>query len=48
MGKFRNKLIHEYADVNEEQVMAYLKFAIEQFTDFNNQFGRFIRKKDIK
>lgn len=48
MGKFRNKLIHEYAEIDDKKVLSYLKFAPEQFEEFDKAFKSFLSKKKLR
>lgn len=45
MGGFRNKVIHEYAQVNFKKVFQYLEQAPEEFERFDLAFSRYIKKK---
>lgn len=45
MGKFRNKMIHEYSHINFEKVYGYLQKAPGEFTRFDQAFGRYLKKK---
>ncbi len=49
MGKFRNKLIHEYADVDVAKVYAYLQTAPDQFEQFDQAFSVYLKtnKKSV-
>lgn len=44
MGKFRNKMIHEYADVNIAKVHAYLQTAPDTFELFDQAFSTYLKK----
>lgn len=48
MAKFRNKLIHEYAEIDKSKVLSYLKFAPKQFEEFDKAFKSFISKKKLR
>lgn len=48
MGKFRNKMIHEYADINIKKVHGFLEKAPEIFEGYNRAFGMYLRKKKKK
>lgn len=43
MGKFRNKMIHEYSDVDMKKVYAYLQQAPDQFAAFNQAFSEYLK-----
>lgn len=45
MAGFRNKLIHEYAEVDMRKVFAYLKHAPEEFERFDCAFSVFLQRK---
>jgi uncharacterized protein YutE (UPF0331/DUF86 family) len=45
MGKFRNKLIHEYAEIDLAKVQNYLQHAPEQFEEFDSAFSRYLQAK---
>ena len=49
MGKFRNKLIHEYADVDVAKVYAYLQTAPDQLEQFDQAFSAYLKanKKSV-
>lgn len=44
MGRFRNKMIHEYSDVNMKKVYAYLQQAPDQFSTFDQAFSNYLKK----
>lgn len=44
MGQFRNKMIHEYADVDMKKIYAYLQQAPDQFSTFDQAFGNYLKK----
>lgn len=45
MGKFRNKMVHEYSNINIQKVYGYLQKAPGQFKKFDQAFGRYLKKK---
>lgn len=45
MGKFRNKMIHEYADMSSQKVYSYLQKAPEEFEQFNQAFSFYLKAK---
>lgn len=44
MGKFRNKMVHEYSHISFEKVYAYLQKAPAEFGRFDQAFGRYLKK----
>lgn len=46
MGKFRNKMIHEYADMDIAKVYAYLKIAPDSFEQFDQAFSVYLKKSN--
>ncbi|MBI2415273.1 MAG: DUF86 domain-containing protein [Candidatus Kerfeldbacteria bacterium] len=46
MGKFRNKMIHEYADINIAKVYAYLKTAPDEFEQFDQAFSVYLKRSE--
>ena len=48
IGKFRNKLIHEYMEVDDEKVLNYFKIAPEQFEEFDKALLGILKNKKIK
>lgn len=46
MGKFRNKLIHEYAEIDFAKVQNYLQHAPEQFEEFDQAFSHYLKAKN--
>lgn len=45
MGKFRNKMIHEYADIDVEKIHAYLQKAPQEFEQFDQAFSEYLKTK---
>lgn len=45
MGKFRNKMIHEYADIDMELIINYLKKAPDEFSLFENAYKTFFKNE---
>lgn len=45
MGQFRNKMIHEYADVDMKKIYNYLQRAPDEFAEFNQAFSAYLKKK---
>jgi uncharacterized protein YutE (UPF0331/DUF86 family) len=45
MGDFRNKIIHDYDRINDEQAYKYAEKAPEIFKTFSKSFVDFIEKK---
>lgn len=42
MAKFRNKLIHQYWEVDDRSIIQYAKDDLDDFTDFMKAVGRII------
>lgn len=44
VGKFRNKMIHEYVGIDIQKVYTYLQAAPEQFQQFDDAFSAYISR----
>ena len=44
MGKFRNKLIHEYAEIDLNKVHQFLQHAPDQFSEFDQAFSAYLKR----
>jgi uncharacterized protein YutE (UPF0331/DUF86 family)/predicted nucleotidyltransferase len=44
MGRFRNKMVHEYVDVDIAKVYTYLQKAPDEFEEFNQAFSAYLKK----
>ena len=45
MGKFRNKMIHGYADITMSKIYGYLQKAPDDFEQFDAAFSAYLKKK---
>lgn len=43
MGKFRNKMIHEYVDLNIQKVYSYLQAAPSELEEFDQAFSKYLK-----
>ena len=48
MAEFRNKVIHEYADVDVKRITGYLQKAPDEFRLFERALSDFVKKKKLK
>jgi len=42
MAKFRNRLVHLYREIDDEQIYSILALRIDDFKKFLNEFGKFL------
>jgi uncharacterized protein YutE (UPF0331/DUF86 family) len=47
MTKFRNRLVHIYWEVNNEQIYDYLQINLKDFTTFVNKISEFLQLNNI-
>ncbi|MEK7540134.1 MAG: DUF86 domain-containing protein [Patescibacteria group bacterium] len=45
IGKFRNKMIHEYSHINFEKVYGYLQKTPKELKRFDQAFSRYLKKR---
>lgn len=47
MPGFRNRLVHEYEDIDHAKTFAYLQEHLQDFGEFMKQISGYVSKKDI-